>query len=84
MKKIRDDIEDRLDKTRVKLYNEMRRMSTIERCDYVNNKADLILKKYGLKTISLTEPKSTIYNTNQTHTATMVMDGTAEYEVKKK
>jgi len=84
MKKIRGDTEDRLDKTRVKLYNEMRGMSTIERCDYVNNKADLILKKYGLKTISLTEPRSTVYDTNQTHSATMVMDGEAEYITKNK
>jgi len=82
--KRKHDFEKDLDKIRIKLYNEMKDMTPSEMTLYKKKKADELRKKYGFKTISLTEPKSTIYNTNQTHSATMVMEETAKYETKNK
>jgi len=82
--KRKHDFEKELDIVRIKLYNEMKDMSPSEMTMYKKRKAGELQKKYGFKTISLTEPRSTVYDTNQTHSATMVMDGEAEYITKNK
>ena len=52
MKRKIDPIEQEVDKIRLKIYEETKHMTTAELCEYIHNKTEATIKKYGMKVVS--------------------------------